>query len=84
MTVLLRFKRCDDRAVICADRNGQTCDSRASLNKWQVADEPRSAVRIRLVGSAPGWDQATERDKALTALTYGVTAVASATVGSDT
>lgn len=25
-----RFKRCDARAVISADRNGQTCDARAS------------------------------------------------------
>jgi len=43
-----------------------------------------STVRIRLVGSAPGWENATERDKALTAETYVLTDVASATVGSDT
>lgn len=27
---VVRFKRCDARAVISADRNGQTCDARAS------------------------------------------------------
>ena len=34
---VVRFKRCDARAVISADRNGQTCDARASLNKWATA-----------------------------------------------
>ena len=32
-----------------------------------------STERIRLVGSAPGWDKATERDKALTAWTLRLT-----------